>query len=136
MLMSAFRDKSNINFTAADTLQKQHNLYDPSIHCSYYACVQEMLHIIFTKLGKTQEEFDKERYDNGKGTHVWASKLITSELGRKDWQEYKYFQKHFPELKKLREKADYSERKGGRDDSAEAYRLSTTLVNQIKQLFK
>lgn len=134
--MSAFRDKSNFNFTAADALQKQHSLYDPSIHCSFYACVQEMLHIIFNKLGKTQDEFNGERYEQGKGTHVWASKLIAAALKDKSWQEYKYFQKHFPELKQLREKADYSERKGSRDDSSEAYRLSITLVRQLTQLFK
>lgn len=134
--MSAFREKSKINFSAAATLQKQHSLYDPSIHCSYYACVQEMLHVIFTKLGKTQEEFNNERYAEGKGTHVWASKLIGTALQKKEWKEFKYFQKHFFELKDLREKADYSEKKGSRDDSEEAYRLSGTLMNQLVSQFK
>ncbi len=93
--MSAFRDKSNFNITAAQLLQDQHSLYDPSIHCYYYACIQEFLHIIFTKLKIPKDQFDSDRRNNKDGTHGWASKLIELEIARKDRQDFKWFQKHF-----------------------------------------
>lgn len=134
--MSAFRDKSNFNTTGAQFLQNQHNLYDPSIHCSYYACIQEFLHIIFTKLKIPQQQFNSDRRNNKDGTHGWASKLIELEIARKDRQDFKWFQKAFPELKLLRENADYSEIKASIDQSREAQKLSLSIINTLKKLFK
>lgn len=51
---AVFNEKSKQNLLAADLLIKS-SLHNPSVHCSYYAVVQYMLHIIFNKLGKEKQ---------------------------------------------------------------------------------
>ncbi len=134
--MSAFREKSNFNLTAAEVLQKQHSLFDPSIHCAYYACVQELLHIIYAKLKITKEQFESGRRNNRDGTHGWASKLIEIELARKDTKAFRAFQKDFTELKDLREEADYSEVIAGITQSQKALNLSQSIKHTLVSSFK
>ena len=133
--MSAFRDKSNFNLTAAETLQKQ-SLFDPSIHCAYYACVQELLHIIYTRLKITKEQFERDRRNNKDGTHGWASKLIQIELAKKNTRAFRDFQKEFAELKDLREQADYSEIIAGMTQSQRALRLAQSIKHTLITSFK
>lgn len=43
--------KSSENLKAAEFLIEPHRLFAPSIHCSYYACVQLIHHILYTESG-------------------------------------------------------------------------------------
>lgn len=135
--MSVFREKSSQNFNAATILQQnEFRLYNSSIHCAYYACVQELLHIIFLKFNITKEQFEQGRRSSKDGTHGWAFKLIELEIAKKDRQNFKWLQKTFPELKKMREDADYSDKMLGVGESAKAFELSQSIVRLLKTSFK
>lgn len=135
--MGSLIDKSAINLDAAKTLKDKHYYYDPSIHCAYYACIQYMMYLIFEKLKlTTQEQFDADRRNNKEGSHVRAEKLVSEQVAKKDLKEYKWLKRTFPELKKLREDADYTNIVSGVDQSDEAIKKSETIITTLKQLFK
>ena len=136
-LMGSLLDKSAINLQAAKTLKEKHYYYDPSIHCAYYACIQYMMYLIFEKLKiTTLEQFDADRRNNREGSHVRAEKLVSEEVARKDLKEYKWLKKTFPELKKLREDADYKNIVAGVDQSDDAIKKSESIIITLKQMFK
>ncbi len=87
--MSVFIDKSQANLVAAEILKNKEALYDSSIHCSYYACIQMQLHIVHNKLKIDKQKFEADRRNNKDGTHGYASKLVGIELGKKDRQDFK-----------------------------------------------
>ncbi|TAE11813.1 MAG: hypothetical protein EAY72_10175 [Bacteroidetes bacterium] len=126
-----------MSLTAAKELKNKHSLFDSSIHCAYYACIQYMMYLIYEKLKiTTREQFDADRRHNKDGSHGFAEKLISLEVSKKDPQEYKWFKKTFPELKRLREKADYSTTIAGMEDSDDAIKKSESITNTLKKLFK
>ena len=133
--MSTFLEKSQQNLDAGDLLIKS-GLPNASVHCSYYATVQFMLHIIFKKLGITKDEFDTDRRYNKEGTHTWAEKLVSNELIKKSREDYKWYKSKFPELKRIRESADYSELGITRDMGIDALNRSQTLINTLNSNFK
>ncbi|MCU0361447.1 MAG: hypothetical protein MUF75_12170 [Bacteroidia bacterium] len=99
--MSVFLEKSKQNLNAGDLLLKN-SLPNSSVHCSYYATVQYMLHIIYKILGNSKTEFDSGARNNNEGTHDWAGKLVGIALAKKSQEDFKWFQRKFPELKSIR----------------------------------
>ncbi len=106
--MSIFKDKSDFNIKSAELLLKN-QYFAPSVHCSYYGCIQYMLYILFDKQKKSENEFEEERRRRGTGTHAYAISLIKDQLFKERYSSdaYKTFQKLIPELKEIREKSDY-----------------------------
>jgi hypothetical protein len=105
--MSVFRDKSHFNREAAEIcLQK--SLFAPSVHCSYYSCIQYILYVLFEKLNFTEQAFDQQKTSLRVGTHACAIKLMGIDLIKKEKTDYRTFQRLIPELKELREKSDYT----------------------------
>src|ERR1700754_2983381 len=104
--MNILKDKSRFNREAAELCLKN-SLYSPSVHSSYYSCIQYLLYILFEKLELTEEEFNKKRSRLRTGTHLSAIKLIGLDLIRKESLDYRNFQRLISELKDLREKSDY-----------------------------
>jgi hypothetical protein len=85
--MSEFLNKSTSNKDAVILLLQNHNPA-PSIKCSYYRCVQKMLHIIYYKIGVSNDEFVAKSKivgtDNKQnGTHKVAIEIIKGELAKK-----------------------------------------------------
>jgi hypothetical protein len=133
--MSTFLDKSKQNLDAGELLVKS-GLPNPSVHCAYYATVQFMFHILFKKLLKNKDEFDSEKRNNKEGSHSWAEKLISIELAKKSFEDYKWYKSKFPELKRIRESADYSELAITKDMGLDALGRSQTLINTLNSNFK
>ncbi len=133
--MSVFLDKSKQNLKAGDLLIKS-GLPSSSVHCSYYATVQFMFHILFNKLGKRKDEFDADKRNNREGSHSWAEKLISIDLAKKSNEDYKWYKRKFPELKRIREDADYSEVVITKDIGLDALDRSQTLINTLNSNFK
>jgi hypothetical protein len=129
--MSNFLEKSKQNLNAGDILIRS-GFPNSSIHCSYYAAVQYMFHLIFTKFGKTKDEFNAELNYHKKGTHVWAEKLVCDELEKISFQEYKWFKKNFPEFKDIRVKSDYTEELIDKEKGIEALEKSRLLIETLK----
>src|ERR1700742_111285 len=105
--MNVFKDKAHFNREAAELCLKN-TLYAPSVHCSYYSCIQYILYILFDKLKMTEQKFNEKKHYYKTGTHACAIKLIGNDLFDKEQSAYKDFQKLIPELKDLREKSDYT----------------------------
>lgn len=133
--MSGFKDKSEQNSRATEILLKQ-SLYASSIHCSYYAFVQNLLHVLFVRIKYNENQFKNDLQQHNTGTHRWASKLIEFELAKKSMKDYKYYQKVFAEVKFLREKSDYSANAMTPDDGYEAQTKARSLNQLLNQMFK
>jgi hypothetical protein len=90
--------------------------------------------VLFVKKKIDKEQFNVDAKYNG-SSHRHAKKLIENELlSAKKYSDYKWFQKHFPELKFLREKADYSDEfilQGEVQDALNKANAINSLVNKI-----
>lgn len=133
--MSIYRDKSHFNREAANLCLKN-NLYAPSVHCSYYSCIQYMFYILFEKLKITKEEFSRQKNLYGKKTHTLAIKLVGQDLINKERNDYKSFQKLIPELKELREKSDYENIVINQDEGYKAMNHSDSIKNILTKNYK
>ncbi len=106
--MDEFKIKSEFNKAAANLLLNN-QLYAPSVHCSYYMCVQLMLHILFHKKKIQKADFDSDMKKRRDGTHGHAIYLIGLDLIKIEKDSYKRFQALIPKLKEYREKSDYTD---------------------------
>jgi hypothetical protein len=126
--MSNLLKKSRDNHTASGILI-DNGLHSTSVHCSYYRCVQHMLHII-------NEHFADERQDWSAGSHNYLIKRVGSALKERDDRKATSFNNDIQRLKKLRVKADYEPVLMDGYSSREAQRLSEGIVNTFNQLLK
>jgi hypothetical protein len=137
--MSEFKAKVEFNEKGADLLIKSY-YYAPSVQCSYYQCVQMMLHILYTKMGFDFNSLKTSGSDRKEGTHVHATYLIETELlkkkdiGKCSKDDIKYFQKHIGELKKLRVKSDYKNEPISQSEATNAQGMAVALNNIIRIL--
>ena len=107
--MSALKEKSEQNLKSADLLVLN-KLFSPSVHCSYYSCVQLMLHILRSDLGKSDKDVDDESYKGSKdenGFHNWLQNLISREFFSRHYMLGRDFNNFIGSLKGTRIKADY-----------------------------
>ncbi len=132
--MSALLEKSNQSLLSAKSLVQQ-NYYSSTVNRSYYACFQYLLYVLFTKLKKDQDEFYQEVRNRPNGTHTWASKLISIELAKKDMDDYKWFQRHLPELREKRVDADYFQTVIGQTDGYKAIAEAENIITILKKNF-
>ncbi len=131
--MSNLKNKSEINIESAQMLQDK--CYYPSvIHCAYYSCVQYMKYIAINKLNKTNEQIEQERVAEGKGTHQYLINLFTLEF-QSETREKKNTFKEIKNLKKLREKADYSDFGIGHEEGRDSISMAKTIVALLKGKF-
>ena len=133
--MNILKDKSRFNREAAELCLKN-NLYSPSIHCSYYSCIQYLLYILFEKLKLTEEEFTRKRSLLKIGTHSSAIKLIGLDLVDKEKLDYTSFQRLILKLKMLREKSDYKNVKINQDEGWTAINYSDSIKNILAKNYK
>jgi hypothetical protein len=106
--MSELLKKSIQSQQTADNYCIPQKLYASAVNRYYYACLQYMLHTLFHHLTYDRNEIDRGASYNDEGSHVMYAKVIGTELGHlSDNRDFKYFNRKFPELKKLRVKADY-----------------------------
>ena len=56
--MSEIKNKSEQNLKMA-RLSIDKACYATSVHCSYYACVQFMIYVLYYHFGMSEEEVDK-----------------------------------------------------------------------------
>lgn len=137
MTMSYLKEKSNFNLDAADYLHTK-NLYAPSVHCSYYSCLQilkvtinEFLEISYKDLELEIKEAKKQHYN----THAYIIKKIGDEIRNFSSEEHTMFNRNIKDLKKFREKSDYEDVQITTDESIKAFNLAKDLKQQIKNIF-
>jgi hypothetical protein len=140
--MSEFLNKSTSNKDAVILLLQNHNPA-PSIKCSYYRCVQKMLHIIYYKIGVSNDEFVAKSKivgtDNKQnGTHKVAIEIIKGELAKKKYSDdgaWKYFQEKIKLLKRMREESDYYDKRIEMGDAQTAQAWSDAIENLLEKNF-
>lgn len=130
--------KSILNKESAELLLKD-NKYAPSVHCSYYSCIQFMLFLIYGKLKVTNTDFEIRRKEVQKGTHQYAISLILDHLNtlkyEKDGKDnLKFFKTKISELKLLRELSDYKDVMIDNVQGDEAYDLSNGINGILNRL--
>ncbi len=112
--MSEIKSKSEQNLKMA-RLSIEKTCYSTSVHCSYYACVQFMIHILYNHFEMSEEQVDKEQKRISKdleaGFHAWirhffVMKLLPMEGGR----IAREFSNYATQLKTMRVLADYKKK--------------------------
>jgi len=98
--------KSDDSFKSTNKLIAE-SLYNTSVHCSYYSCIQMALHIINNKIGMSIADIDAGT--NSKGSHNWVIGIITQSLQSSKRREARKFNDSIQELKRQRVIADYKE---------------------------
>ena len=80
--MSELKKKSDSNMMSAQYLIDRGN-FAPSIHCSYYSCVQLMLHILRSEYNKTEDDVVSESQQGSQdegGFHNWLINFINRQF--------------------------------------------------------
>ena len=135
--MSEYKNKSSYNFTAAGIMMDPKNcLYAPSIHCSYYSCIQYLLHVIYVKLPEIEKNTYLQNVNEEGSSHKHAIMVIERHLLVKAKDDYKTFQSSIKELKKSRVQSDYSETQISQTVGQRAYGLAQSIINILAKNFK
>ena len=128
--MSILLEKSKQNYNASEILIKN-NYHASSVHCSYYSCVQLMIHLLLTKLGYSQETIDEACKIEKKGSHQFAINTLNKKMISMNIRfDSSKFDREIKKLKNFREQADYHEIEIDSDFSNEALTFSKS-INQI-----
>ena len=134
--MSVLITKSKENTSAAQLLIDG-NHYTSSVHCSYYSCVQVMIHILLYDYGFTQGTLEIEANAKGSGSHVYAKNYLFKKMKDKNKKAIaRDFYKEIGELKNKREKADYEEETISSDLSEEALAQSLRVNKILTNVFE
>ncbi|WP_149697743.1 HEPN domain-containing protein [Chitinophaga sp. CF418] len=129
----SFKEKSNQNLLSARYLIKK-RIYCSSVHCSFYSCLQTMFHFLFIKKKIAINEFIAKGKQSGISSHIQAFKLIGNEIANSDFKDYKWFQKQYPELKHLREKADYSDEFIIQEEVHDALNKANSIISLVNKI--
>ena len=77
--MSNLKNKSELNIYAAKRLIEE-NIYPPSVHCSYYSCIQLLKFKMNDFFGITYEQLNTDISFSNKGTHQYIISYITRKI--------------------------------------------------------
>lgn len=135
--MSILRNKSDFNLEAAKVLIDEHQLYAPSVNCSYYSCFQ-FIRFKLNALGKTYADVDQEiASDTRRSSHKYPISLLVAKLKESVKDDNDYFRKVNDKiglLKLMREEADYDPQKEiGNEKAKGALDLSTEVIAMINK---
>jgi len=142
--MTSFAEKSQQSLQAAEVLMRS-NLYPSTINRAYYGFHQYMLHILFRKMGKTQEDFDNDLNAYGFGTHSLAWNLVSpafaknkpKDVADREWRnEFKWLQEQVASFKKIRTEADYKEITIQQEVAHDWINKAISMINLLNKGFK
>jgi hypothetical protein len=102
--MSFLLNKAKQNISVANDLITGAKYYAPVVHCSYYACIQLIIHVL---LQNTTEE-DLKIKKTGLASHEYYIKEIIKVLDAKDPLTSTKFNKSITQLRSFRIQSDYS----------------------------
>jgi len=133
--MSKLREKSKFNLDAAEVLITK-NLYAPSVHCSYYSCLQRIKSILPDFFGVSYQQIDINVSSGKLNEHSYLiqyiSKQIYTNIG---YNEYVDFKRNIGDLKEFRIHSDYKDIEVTWDQSSKAYRLATEINEFLAEKF-
>jgi uncharacterized protein (UPF0332 family) len=136
--MSILKEKSSFNITAAKLLNDNY-LFAPSIHCSYYSCLQLMKVAVREFKGISLKEMEDEIIDakNTKNlnSHSYIIKVICDLIHNDSKADHSLFERKITQLKKLRVNSDYEEVEITTSESSKAFEFANEIRAQISKTF-
>ena len=127
------KTKSDHNLIASDLLL-QNALPAASIHCSYYACVQLMLHMLYSHFSMNETDIEVDmRHSSKKTMHVWLIKIFFDKISSKP--DKRTFNSKINQLKGLRVKADYENVSISDEDASKSFQYSKEIIVILKNHF-
>ncbi len=133
--MSEFENKSSQNIIAAQVLIEE-ALFAPSIHCSYYSCLQLCKHVLKYIIKISDQQIKDELGKPNLKSHELIREGILDNLkGKLNDKEYMNFNSTFNSLKRSREMADYTETDIRRELAMESVEKSKSLAAIIKRQY-
>ncbi|TAL62940.1 MAG: hypothetical protein EPN85_01385 [Bacteroidetes bacterium] len=135
--------KSDENEQAAVLLEGK-TWFAPSVHCSYYSCIQALIYLLMEKRDKKinsaelKSEFDEWKrspFNRKGGSHVFyiqTVKYLLKKNGKED--KVKDYNKIFS-LQGYREKSDYMPEDITPTECTEAKKIRDNFVRDIKNVF-
>ena len=93
------------------------------------------MYVLFEKLNYDRKQFDADVRQMKSGTHGTALNHIGIELCKKDYVDYKWYQKTIPEFKKARVCADYHEIAITNTEASDSVNIAFSIINTMKKHF-
>lgn len=107
--MSNYLTKATHNINAANQLCNGNTYFTPVVHCTYYACIQMMIHSILDYNKINEDQLKANSTQGGGGSHLYYINEVKKILAaRKEMASLKKFTTLIYDLKETREESDYS----------------------------
>lgn len=130
----SWKDKATNNFSATNKLITE-GLYNPSIHCAYYSCVQLMYHTLEVYCKMNEVDIQNQSNDP-KGSHIWIISKITTYVATLSSRKCaRSFSDKLHELRRARIIADYHKDFIDEQKAVEARQCSYELNKYIEKIF-
>lgn len=138
--MQGLKNKSEINKEAAKLLHEK-DYYAPSVHCSYYSCLQLMKYCLNSHFKLTEKEINTKvsqyTINNKDGSHNFYISFLFKEIKTiSTTRESINFNNKINALKKIRTTADYGKEEILYNISNKALTLSGDIIEMIKKHLK
>lgn len=129
------KQKSEFNIDAAELLFNK-NLYAPSVHCSYYSCLQLLKYIVKHFFGVEYKDLASQIQLSQKGSHEYIFEYVQSEMkGKFSIEEERKFSRNFKDLKTFRIKSDYEDIEIDNEKSEKAYNIAIEIRQFLQKGF-
>lgn len=142
--MTHLKDKSTLSLQAAHHLIVN-SIFAPSVHCSYYSCVQYILYILSSNYNKTEleiyDDFQNWAKTSGKasgggGYHNFLRNSIYREFYKIDKTYASTFNTMMGNMHGLRVKADYKNCSIISEQATEVQESAKAVLSLLKKNFK
>ncbi len=134
--MSYLKEKALLNLEIAEHLVKD-SKYAPSIHCSYFGCLQFLKHTlhVFREVAFVDIEEQCNKYLGG--THGYIIDSCLSEFRKKvEFSKHKDIKRELKDLKEFRVSSDYFNVQIGDDEGEKALKYSQNIIREIGKVLK
>lgn len=133
--MSRLLEKSKFNIDAADVLIKKH-LYAPSVHCSYYSCLQRIKSILPEYYDIFFNQIDLNVRAGTENEHGYLIRFISEQIHQNfRSEEYALFKRNIGDLKEFRIHSDYKDIEITSDQSNKAYQKALDINRFLNEKF-
>ncbi len=133
--MCKLENKSGINQSAAELLSDK-GFYAPSVHCSYYSCIQLMKHLLLCCYKKSEQTIFQEVKDGtDHNFHNYIINFFVREISHKsrNKNDSSTFRNKINSLKALRNKADYEAKDVDSPSCRAAITTSVEIIDMLRK---
>lgn len=134
--MSYLKEKSNLNLQVAEDLVKQ-SIYAPSVHCSYFGCLQFLKHTLNIYRGISFSKIEEECKNYIGGTHGFIIDSCLADYKKLvDFKSHKDLKRELKDLKTFRVTSDYFDIQIGDNEGEMSLKYSQNIIREIGKVLK